>query len=46
MDNDIEFGNIDVKYYLSRVSETPLWNSGDMEFRGQLTQLLTILRIG
>ena len=31
MDNDIEFGNIDVKYYLSCVSdsETPLWNSGD-----------------
>lgn len=34
MDNDIEFGNIDVKYYLSCVSETPLWNSG--EFRGYL----------
>jgi hypothetical protein len=28
MDNDIEYGNIEVKYYLSCVSETPLWNSG------------------
>ncbi len=28
MDNDIEFGNIDVKYYLSCVSEAPLWVFG------------------
>ena len=29
MGNNILFGNIDVKHYLSSVSETPLWNLVD-----------------